>query len=81
MSWLAACFREFDIFLTIGTLFLYAHVESDRNRENVLRSLVGTKSEPFRLRFAYFSPNISRIQYMQLDCLSVTSWDLVGASS
>ena len=38
-------------------------VGSDGNREDVRRSLVGTKSEPFRLWFAYFSRNISRIKY------------------
>ena len=38
-------------------------VGSNQNREDVRRSLFGTKSEPFRLRFVYFLPNILRIQF------------------
>ena len=33
------------------------------NREHVWWSLVDTESEPFRMRFAYFSHSIPRIQY------------------
>ena len=62
MRRLAADFRLFgNIFHDRNNILL--RVGYHVNRDAVQRYLVGTKPEHFKLRFAYFSPNILRIQY------------------